>query len=420
MCNLFVLGMDKYQGDLTDIVRGTGGPLGCGAASASDVSSPTWKFPSDPISFQPSTTTSFGDPFSTMRDPLLTELNAAGSNYFSSPTSSDMMMSTSMEDTVTGFYGASSNMQTTSSIFPRIQISPAPPKLPVSPCDSPVIAAAPSPAVVPSDMSSKGCLMDSTGPVQISSPRNLGIKKRLGKCQAKKVVCIPAPAAVNSRSSGEVVPSDLWAWRKYGQKPIKGSPYPRGYYRCSSSKGCSARKQVERSRTDPNMLVITYTSEHNHPWPTQRNALAGSTRSQPSKTTSKSSPSSSEQPQTKGKATKDEMKESSNDTFSDPVVPGSSTASVKEEMEDIEKQLEMEDADIFNADEVFHQSYKPTLPDSTHHHPEDFFADLDELDAELLFPKGEDQKENSSKGGMDFSFFDWDNNSFGEHHKGGL
>jgi hypothetical protein len=26
------------------------------------------------------------------------------------------------------------------------------------------------------------------------------------------------------------------------------------------------------------MLVITYTSEHNHPWPTHRNTLAGSTR----------------------------------------------------------------------------------------------------------------------------------------------
>ncbi|XP_048533096.1 probable WRKY transcription factor 4 [Triticum urartu] len=103
------------------------------------------------------------------------------------------------------------------------------------------------------------------------------------KSQSKKVVCIPAPTAAPGASgrhstSGEVVPSDLWAWRKYGQKPIKGSPYPRGYYRCSSSKGCPARKQVERSRTDPNMLVITYTSDHNHPWPTQRNALAGSTR----------------------------------------------------------------------------------------------------------------------------------------------
>jgi len=62
-------------------------------------------------------------------------------------------------------------------------------------------------------------------------------------------------------------PSDSWTWRKYGQKPIKGSPYPRGYYRCSSSKGCPARKQVERSRADPTVLLVTYTFEHNHPSP---------------------------------------------------------------------------------------------------------------------------------------------------------
>lgn len=42
----------------------------------------------------------------------------------------------------------------------------------------------------------------------------------------------------------------------------------RGYYRCSTSKGCSAKKQVERSSTDSSMLVITYTSTHNHPDPT--------------------------------------------------------------------------------------------------------------------------------------------------------
>ncbi|GAB4859643.1 hypothetical protein Ancab_011124 [Ancistrocladus abbreviatus] len=75
----------------------------------------------------------------------------------------------------------------------------------------------------------------------------------------------------SSRSKGEAYPpSDSWAWRKYGQKPIKGSPYPRGYYRCSSSKGCPARKQVERSRVDPTMLIITYVSDHNHPFPTSK------------------------------------------------------------------------------------------------------------------------------------------------------
>ncbi|GMJ00309.1 hypothetical protein like AT4G01250 [Hibiscus trionum] len=72
--------------------------------------------------------------------------------------------------------------------------------------------------------------------------------------------------------------SDVWAWRKYGQKPIKGSPYPRSYYRCSSSKGCLARKQVERSCSDPGVFIITYTAEHSHGHPTRRNSLAGSTR----------------------------------------------------------------------------------------------------------------------------------------------
>ncbi|KAM5575954.1 putative WRKY transcription factor 65 [Rosa sericea] len=62
-------------------------------------------------------------------------------------------------------------------------------------------------------------------------------------------------------------PPDFWSWRKYGQKPIKGSPYPRGYYRCSTSKGCSAKKQVERSKTDASVLIITYTNSHNHRGP---------------------------------------------------------------------------------------------------------------------------------------------------------
>ncbi|KAJ0233689.1 WRKY transcription factor 65 [Hirschfeldia incana] len=84
----------------------------------------------------------------------------------------------------------------------------------------------------------------------------------------KRIVNVPMKEIEGSRHKGDTTPpSDSWAWRKYGQKPIKGSPYPRGYYRCSSTKGCPARKQVERSRDDPTMIIITYTSEHNHPCP---------------------------------------------------------------------------------------------------------------------------------------------------------
>ncbi|WJX47287.1 WRKY transcription factor [Trifolium repens] len=92
----------------------------------------------------------------------------------------------------------------------------------------------------------------------------------------KRVVQIPIKEPQGSRLKGEsnTPPSDSWAWRKYGQKPIKGSPYPRAYYRCSSCKGCPARKQVERSRVDPTMLVITYSSDHNHSWPVSRNNSA--------------------------------------------------------------------------------------------------------------------------------------------------
>ncbi|XP_018472547.2 probable WRKY transcription factor 21 [Raphanus sativus] len=61
------------------------------------------------------------------------------------------------------------------------------------------------------------------------------------------------------------IPPDDYSWRKYGQKPIKGSPYPRGYYKCSSIRGCPARKHVERCLEDPAMLIVTYEAEHNHP-----------------------------------------------------------------------------------------------------------------------------------------------------------
>ncbi|KAM7250880.1 hypothetical protein ACFE04_022763 [Oxalis oulophora] len=82
-------------------------------------------------------------------------------------------------------------------------------------------------------------------------------KKR--KMRLRKVVRVPA---ISLKMSD--IPPDDYSWRKYGQKPIKGSPHPRGYYKCSSLRGCPARKHVERASDDPSMLVVTYEGEHNH------------------------------------------------------------------------------------------------------------------------------------------------------------
>ncbi|XP_073151737.1 probable WRKY transcription factor 15 [Henckelia pumila] len=79
------------------------------------------------------------------------------------------------------------------------------------------------------------------------------------KLKLKRVIRIPA---ISMKMSD--IPPDDYSWRKYGQKPIKGSPHPRGYYKCSSVRGCPARKHVERALDDPTMLIVTYEGEHNH------------------------------------------------------------------------------------------------------------------------------------------------------------
>lgn len=65
------------------------------------------------------------------------------------------------------------------------------------------------------------------------------------------------------RSSGGKLPSDGYRWRKYGQKLIKNNPHPRSYYRCTHSH-CGAKRQVERSIDDPEMLIVTYEGSHLH------------------------------------------------------------------------------------------------------------------------------------------------------------
>ncbi|TMW92716.1 hypothetical protein EJD97_012651, partial [Solanum chilense] len=72
----------------------------------------------------------------------------------------------------------------------------------------------------------------------------------------------------------EELTNDIWTWRKYGQKQIKDSPFPRNYYKCSTSKLCKAKKKIEKSPMDEKIFLVSYSDEHNHDPPTNRNNLA--------------------------------------------------------------------------------------------------------------------------------------------------
>ncbi|CAH8318094.1 unnamed protein product [Eruca vesicaria subsp. sativa] len=58
---------------------------------------------------------------------------------------------------------------------------------------------------------------------------------------------------------------DGYNWRKYGQKLVKGSEYPRSYYKCTHP-NCEVKKKVERSR-EGYVTEIIYAKTHNHPKP---------------------------------------------------------------------------------------------------------------------------------------------------------
>ncbi|WRX34222.1 WRKY domain - like 10 [Theobroma cacao] len=108
----------------------------------------------------------------------------------------------------------------------------------------------------------------------LKRPSLAGLVSILARCRStknrvKKVIRVPA---ISSKIAD--IPPDEFSWRKYGQKPIKGSPYPRGYYKCSTIRGCPARKHVERAPDDPAMLIVTYEGEHRHSQPAMQDNVA--------------------------------------------------------------------------------------------------------------------------------------------------
>ncbi|KAM3337700.1 putative WRKY transcription factor 11 [Capsicum galapagoense] len=82
-------------------------------------------------------------------------------------------------------------------------------------------------------------------------------KKR--KVFPKKVIRTPV---ISSKITD--IPADECSWRKYGQKPIKGSPYPRLITSLSVFSNVQHKKHVERAMDDPMMLIMTYEEDHRH------------------------------------------------------------------------------------------------------------------------------------------------------------
>ncbi|KAJ8764123.1 hypothetical protein K2173_005029 [Erythroxylum novogranatense] len=85
-------------------------------------------------------------------------------------------------------------------------------------------------------------------------------QRRRNNNEEKRTLRVPAPTGGNT----EIPPEDGFTWRKYGQKDIYGSKFPRGYYRCTHQKfyQCPAKKQVQRLDDDPFTYEVNYRGEH--------------------------------------------------------------------------------------------------------------------------------------------------------------
>ncbi|XP_039053639.1 WRKY transcription factor 55-like [Hibiscus syriacus] len=98
---------------------------------------------------------------------------------------------------------------------------------------------------------------DSAGGSSSSSQRSHRSSKHdEEKCRMR----VPAPQMGNT----DLPPEDNYTWRKYGQKEILGSRYPRAYYRCTHQKlyNCPAKKQVQRLDNDFHTFEVTYIGQH--------------------------------------------------------------------------------------------------------------------------------------------------------------
>lgn len=193
--------MEKYQGDLADIIRASGGTisgtLGSIPTTSGGTMSDSCQFQLDPINFD-----NFGHPFSSLRDPLLPldqiDMSGGSSSFFSNSNSLENDAAGFCRETGNSFIGNLDDHQHDQEIkkpntyfSTMLQISQPNANLSCDDSQSFVASArlpkVPSSTLIPSNVrtnisahSSKAAnsyLIRSTG-LQISSPLTTGIKRR--------------------------------------------------------------------------------------------------------------------------------------------------------------------------------------------------------------------------------------------------
>ncbi|KAL0701251.1 hypothetical protein Bca4012_057373 [Brassica carinata] len=147
----------------------------------------------------------------------------------------------------------------TSGVPSPVTTTATPDPIPASPPSSSIATAAAA-SVVSTSNNPSATSSSSEDPTDNSTEKTPETPKKEKK-QAQKRIRQPRFAFMTKSDVDNL--EDGYRWRKYGQKAVKNSPFPRSYYRCTNSR-CTVKKRVERSSEDPSIVITTYEGQHCH------------------------------------------------------------------------------------------------------------------------------------------------------------
>ncbi|KAJ0258263.1 WRKY transcription factor 54 [Hirschfeldia incana] len=108
------------------------------------------------------------------------------------------------------------------------------------------------------------CGDDLAAPVSCNGGDSGDSRKRLGVGKGKRGCYTRKKRWHTWTVEASRIDEDKYAWRKYGQKEILNSKFPRSYFRCTHkpTQGCKATKYVQKLEQDPSLFQITYIGHH--------------------------------------------------------------------------------------------------------------------------------------------------------------